>query len=201
MENLQYLVENYGYLAILVGTFLEGETILVLGGIAAHLGYLDVTLVILCAFAGSTAGDQLYFFIGRFWGKKYIGRWPTWKARMDRVQKRFERWHSWIILFFRFWYGLRNVTPFALGMSDVKTSLFVTLNIIGAIIWAITISMAGYLFGVMVESVIGDIKHYQMLALIGVGVLGLVIWIISLFVRKKKYSAQSPAAAVPDQQV
>lgn len=191
MEHLRYLVENYGYLAILIGTFLEGESILVLGGIAAHMGLLEAQWVILSAFFGSTFGDQLYFFIGRRWGNSIISRWPTWKARMDRVHKIMEKWHSWIILFFRFWYGLRNVTPFALGMSEVKTSLFVTLNIIGAILWAVSVTMAGYLFGAVVETVIGDIKKYQMYLLTGAALAGLIFWIISLRLRKKKYGGQA----------
>lgn len=191
MENLRYLVENYGYLAILIGTFLEGESILVLGGIAAHMGILEVQWVILSAFCGSTFGDQLYFFIGRRWGNSIIARWPTWRARMDRVHKLIEKWHSWIILLFRFWYGLRNITPIALGMSEVKTSLFVTLNIIGAFIWAVTVAMGGYLFGAVMETVLGDIKKYQMYLLIGAALVGLAVWIISLIVRKKKYGGQA----------
>lgn len=193
METLRYLVENYGYLAILIGTFLEGESILVIGGIAAHMGILEIQWVILAAFCGSTFGDQLYFFIGRRWGNALIARWPSWKARMDRVHKMIEKWHSWIILMFRFWYGLRNITPIALGMSDVKTSLFITLNIIGALVWAVTVAMGGYLFGAVVETVMGDIKKYQMYLLIGAALVGLAVWIISLIFRKKKYGGQAPS--------
>jgi len=61
LMDLQSIVENYGYAAILIGTFLEGETILVLAGLAAHQGYLILTWVILAAFAGSLCGDQLFF--------------------------------------------------------------------------------------------------------------------------------------------
>lgn len=58
-------LSHYGYLALLIGTFLEGETILVLGGLAAHQGYLDLAGVILAAFAGSLMGDQFFFLLGR----------------------------------------------------------------------------------------------------------------------------------------
>ena len=44
--DLQGIIENYGFAAVLVGTFLEGETILILAGLAAHLGYLNLPLVI-----------------------------------------------------------------------------------------------------------------------------------------------------------
>ncbi len=66
--SLQELVSNYGYLAIGVGTFLEGETILVLGGLAAHRGFLQLPWVVVCAFLGAFSGHQLYFHIGRHKG-------------------------------------------------------------------------------------------------------------------------------------
>jgi len=59
--NLQSIIENYGNAAILIGTFLEGETILVLAGLAAHQGYLLLSGVIFAAFLGSLCGDQLFF--------------------------------------------------------------------------------------------------------------------------------------------
>lgn len=61
---METFLQTYGYWAILIGTFLEGETILVLGGLAAHMGYMDLTGVILTAFAGSLCGDQLFFLPG-----------------------------------------------------------------------------------------------------------------------------------------
>ena len=62
---LESIVDTYGYLAVLLGTFLEDETILVLGGFAAHRGYLALPWVIVAAFLGSLCGDQLFFFLGR----------------------------------------------------------------------------------------------------------------------------------------
>ena len=60
MESLlQDVIDKYGYAAVLIGTFLEGETILVIGGLAARLGYLKLQWVIVAAFAGSLAGDQI----------------------------------------------------------------------------------------------------------------------------------------------
>lgn len=50
---------KYGYAALAVGTFLEGETILVIAGFLAHRGYLSMDLVILSAFLGTFFGDQL----------------------------------------------------------------------------------------------------------------------------------------------
>jgi membrane protein DedA with SNARE-associated domain len=59
------LIEKYGYLALLVGTLLEGETVLVMSGYAAHRGYLHLPLVMLIAFVGSSVHDQSFFWVGR----------------------------------------------------------------------------------------------------------------------------------------
>ena len=59
--DLQNIIETYGYAVILIATFLEGETILILGGFVAHRGYLMLPWVILAAFIGSLCGDQQEF--------------------------------------------------------------------------------------------------------------------------------------------
>ena len=75
--SLEELIATYGYLAVLVITFIEGETIVILAGVAAHLGYLDVNWVIVTAIAGSFGGDQLWFYIGRHWGAEDYRQAPV----------------------------------------------------------------------------------------------------------------------------
>lgn len=155
--NIDYngLIQQYGYFAILLGTFLEGETILILGGVAAHLGSLDLFLVILTAFLGSSAGDQLYYFIGRWKGQRLLNHFPRWVGSAQKVFRLLERHKNVVILSFRFFYGLRNVTPFALGISRVETSRFVALNLIGAALWAVSFAIIGFLIGEAHERILG----------------------------------------------
>src|SRR6059058_2388420 len=115
--SIQDFIEAYGYWAVLVGTFLEGETILVLGGFAANRGYLDLPWVIVAAFLGSFSGDQLYFYLGRHYGRRIIAKRLSWQVSAEKVYRLLERHQTLLILTFRFMYGLRNVTPFALGAS------------------------------------------------------------------------------------
>ncbi len=88
---LETLLTNYGYPILTIGTFLEGETIMVLGGLFAHLGYLSLPWVIVCGFCGTLCGDQLYFFLGRRHGKGLLTRHPAWQARTDTVLEKLER--------------------------------------------------------------------------------------------------------------
>ena len=62
---LQQFLQEFGYFALFLGTFFEGETILVLAGFLAFRGYMDLKLVMIVAFLGSYAGDQLWYFLGR----------------------------------------------------------------------------------------------------------------------------------------
>ena len=84
---LESLLASYGYPIVLLGTFLEGETVMVLAGVAAHMGYLSLDWVIACGFCGTYIGDQLYFYLGRKHGKTMLARHPAWHcARGSRIQ-------------------------------------------------------------------------------------------------------------------
>ena len=64
MSELESFVQNYGYGALFLGTLLEGETVLILAGLMAHMGLMKLPLVVLVALLGSVLGDQFYFFLG-----------------------------------------------------------------------------------------------------------------------------------------
>lgn len=183
MEWLEQLVRQYGYLALFVGTFLEGETILLIAGFLAHSGNLDLTTCILTAFLGSLSGDQTAFYIGRLKGKAFIDKRPSWKDKVERVHKMLERFHEVLILSFRFFYGLRNLTPFILGTTDIAGLKFFALNAVGALVWAVTFGCAGYFFGTVVATVLKDVHHIEMVILV-VAVVGFTgLW---LYRRRKR---------------
>ena len=184
--SLQHLIEAYGYWAILVGTFLEGETILVLGGFAAHRGYLELHWVMAVAFVGSLCGDQLYFYIGRHFGPAIINRRLSWQASAEKVYRLIERHQIILILTFRFMYGLRSVTPFAIGASRVPRLRFFVLNAIGAFIWAIALGWGGYLFGKTFQLVFEDFKYYEQVALVVLLFAGVIFWITSVIRRRRR---------------
>ena len=179
----QSLIQEYGYWAVLLGTFLEGETILLLGGVAAQMGALDVSLVMLAAFVGSTSGDQLYYFIGRWKGQALLDRFPRWKKPASRVGEHIKRHQNLIILAFRFFYGLRNVSPFVLGIYRISIPKFVTLNIIGAAIWAFSFTMLGFLLGEAHERILGKDSG---LILLGILLLAaLIYWFYRRWINRR----------------
>jgi len=173
---IEALISRYGYVAIFVGTFLEGETILVLGGFAAHRGLLWLPGVIACAFVGSLASDQLFFFIGRRRGAAWLARRPGWQANVARVRALIARHETLIILSFRFIYGLRNVTPLALGMSEVSVAEFAALNAIGAAVWAVAVGALGWFVGNAAKDMLGHLERYELRVVAVIVSLGLALW-------------------------
>ncbi|MHC4505613.1 MAG: DedA family protein [Planctomycetota bacterium] len=174
--NLAELLDSYGYVALVVGTFLEGETVLVLAGFAAHRGYLSLPLVMLAAFAGSFLGDQLYFHLGRRKGEAFLRRRVTWAPKLERVQGLIERHHLPFILGFRFLYGLRTVSPFAIGMSDVPTRRYLMLNLIGAGVWTAAVAYLGYFLGEAAETLLGQLRRYELGIFAAIAALGTILW-------------------------
>jgi len=160
--DLQQLVIDYGYLALFIGTYLEGETILLIAGFLAHSGIgLELPLVILSAFLGTFAGDQTFFYIGRWKGIQFLEKRPLWHSKTDKVFDLLRRHQLPVILGFRFIYGIRNVTPFVIGASRLNPLKFFVLNFLGALIWAISFGVIGYQFGDLAEKVLGDVEQYE----------------------------------------
>ncbi len=186
---LESLLTSYGYPILIVGTFFEGETVMILAGVAAHIGYLSLEWVILCGFCGTFFGDQLYFILGRRHGKSMLAKHPAWQAPANKVMEKLERHKNLLILSFRFLYGIRTVTPFVIGMSGVSYLRYTSLSLIGAGIWATSIGAAGYYFGQAVEAVLGDIKHYELELIAAITVIAALIWLTHFFRRKIKQSA------------
>jgi membrane protein DedA with SNARE-associated domain len=184
--DLQSITENYGYAAILIGTFLEGETILVLAGLAAHQGYLTLSWVILAAFLGSLCGDQLFFYLGRKHSQAVLSSRPTWKAKAEKVHKMMNRFETPMILSFRFLYGLRTVAPFVIGMSPVSFKKFILLNAAGALVWAVAVASGGYLFGHALEVFIGKLKSYEVYVMGSIAMVGVLVWIFHFYRRRRQ---------------
>src|SRR4030065_114883 len=159
--NWELIIGSYGYFFVLAGTFLEGETILILAGFAAHQGYLYLPWVVLVAFLGTLSGDQLFFYLGRRQSRFVLDKHPAWQRRLDRVERLFERYQTLLILGFRFLYGLRTVTPFVLGRSGVAPGYFFLLNTLSAMVWSLMVGIGGYLFGNFLKLILGDKRHHE----------------------------------------
>lgn len=176
--DIEGLVRSYGYAAVLCGTLLEGETIVVIAGFLSHRGYLHPSLVAAAAFTGSLVVDQFFFFLGRRHGRPLLLSHPRWQPGADRAEALLARHGTWLILGFRFLYGFRTVTPFVIGASRVPVGRFVLLNAAGAAAWAAAFTAAGYFFGGAMEAILGDVRRYEVWLLGALATAGAALWLI-----------------------
>ena len=152
--DLGSLIETHGYWVLVIGCLLEGETILLLAGFAAHRGYLDPWAVVVIAAVAGFLGDQFFFWLGRRHGKLVLARWPTVMAHNDRLQRLIARYHTAVII------------GFAL------------LNAVGAVLWACLIAGIGWSFGKAAEMLMTRIQTAQIWLLLGLAALALLVWLV-----------------------
>ncbi len=173
MDLERFIVEHgaWSYLVTLIWTFFEGETFVLLTGFAAAQGLLNLPLLLVAAALGSFAGDQCYFWIGRHFGLRLIARRPDWRAHVDRALSWLTRFDAAFILSFRFIYGVRNFSSFALGISGIGWKRFLAFNFIAAWLWAAVFIGLGYLCGHAFERVMGQMAHRFSIVLLAVFVV------------------------------
>ena len=179
------LLTQYGYFALFIGCLLEGETLLVLAGIAAHGGYLWFPYVVAIAFVGGTLGDQILFYFGRRSGGAILQRWPRFQKPAERVEGLIERHSGLLIVGVRFMYGLRLIGPIAIGMSAVSPLRFAVLNMIGAALWATSVAGVGYLFGHAIEWLLADLALFEKVAL----TIAVIVAIVLIVLQRRRNRA------------
>ena len=187
---LSSLIADYGYVAVFIGTFLEGETVLLLAGFAAHRGLLRLPDVMVIAFVASTLGDQAFYWIGRRYGAPLFERFPGLGRQVPRVKELLDRYHAPLILSIRFLYGLRMAGPVAMGALHVPALRFAMLNMAGAAIWAVLVAWLGYQFGNLLELFFQDLKRVEELVLAAI-VLGGFAWWLARRIRSRSRRTES----------
>ncbi len=176
------LIQKYGYLATFAGSLVEGETLLILSGLAAHRGYLSLPTVIGIGALGGALGDLGFFMLGRRYGGELLSRFPRYEGTADRVRAMIERHPNATILGVRFMYGLRTAGPVVIGASRVPLPRFIVLNAIGALLWSGCWTGAGYVLGRAAERLLGDLAHVEgelfaaVLLAMALGVVTLRLW-------------------------
>lgn len=163
-------IQEYGYLAVALGSFLEGEAVLLGGSFAASQGHLDLALVLPIAALASFLGDLPYFFAGRRYGASVMARFPSLHHHKGRLEHLLHRHHVLLLLSLRFMYGLRIAGLLTLGMSKLSAMRFLFLNFIGAVIWASSVCMAGYGLGQLIKRLSSNIGMAEQVG-VAVGII------------------------------
>ncbi|ASG87680.1 DedA family protein [Salmonella enterica subsp. salamae] len=179
--DINTLITHYGYAALVIGSMAEGETVTLLGGVAAHQGLLKFPLVAVAVALGGMMGDQLLYLLGRCYGGKILRRFPRYHTKIRHAQKMIQRHPYLFVIGTRFMYGFRVVGPLLIGASRLPPKIFLPLNIVGALVWALLFTTLGYLGGEVIAPWLHDLdqhlRHGVWLILAVVLVVGVRWWL------------------------
>jgi len=193
-----FLTQNgptLAYIILLVGSFFEGESVVLTAGVLAYKGYLSLPAIIAIAFAGSVLADQLLFYIGRFYGPNIFKRYKRLQEPSERAFRLLRKYNVGFIIGFRFIYGIRLVSPLLIGASGISIIRFTLLNLSAALLWATLSCIGGYYIGYLfadrimeIFNIIFSSQKYIALALAAVVIL------VSLYVylRKRRKERLTP---------
>jgi membrane protein DedA with SNARE-associated domain len=197
--DIDYLVSQFGvyfYVVAFVWTFLEGETVILVSGFIASQGRLNPWLLLGSAWFGSFFGDQCYFWVGRCYGLTLLERYPRWRNNVDAALYWLERYNVGFILSFRFIYGVRNISSFAMGLSAIHWFRFLQLNFLAAGLWAASFVFVGFSLGHAFNALLGDLARSFSLVMLGVFVaIGAGMWLLHRVRRRRRRLLRVPAGA------
>jgi membrane-associated protein len=133
-----------------VGLVAPGETAVVLGGVVAAQGDVDIVAMLLLVWVSAALGDFASFLLGRRLGRRFLvtrgPRFGVTPPRLAKVETFFDRHGPKAILVGRFVGIVRAVAPFLAGSSGMRLRAFLPWSVLGTAAWAATFTLIGYLF-------------------------------------------------------
>lgn len=153
----QYGVWAYGILNAIVFAetglvafpFLPGDSLLFIAGAFSAKGSLDLIILNVTLIASAVVGNTVNYFIGRYLGRRFNVREFRWldKHALDKTHAFYEKHGGKTIILARFLPIVRTFAPFVAGISEMTFTKFQLFNVVGASLWVISLTVAGYFFG------------------------------------------------------
>ncbi len=135
---------------LVVMPFLPGDSLLFVAGAVAATGGIDVNLLVLLLCVAAILGNTVNYAVGRTLGKKLAakpGAWFIKQEHLDRTHGFFEKHGGKAVILTRFMPILRTFAPFVAGIGAMPFARFQLFNIVGALIWVISLVYGGYFLG------------------------------------------------------
>lgn len=193
MSDIEGWIAHYGLIAIIVGAALEGETVAMIGGMSAHRGLFALPAVWAAVLAGTLIADQGLFYAGRLLKDRPQVLKLRSTRRFQKAQSLFERHPQKFVMLFRFFYGMRTVSPMLIGTSGFAPVRFALLNLVAAILWSGLFVGLGFVFGLGIEELLDRMPAFhQWLPYLLIPVAVGLLW--KLFVRFRTVRPTPPSA-------
>jgi len=158
---------------------MEGETGLIMAGILAHTGDMNLWLAILVAALGGFIGDQIYFYLGKINKKWVLKELKAHRRKFAKARLLLRKYGAWVIFLQRFIYGMRTIIPMAIGISGYDPKKYAIINLISAFIWASVTIIPAYYFGEELLALLKWAKEHWYFAVIFVATMWGILWYIN----------------------
>jgi len=175
MEWAQQFVEQYGYWAVFIWTFIEGETVFIVAAALAAAGLLETWKVIAVAACGAFIGHLFFFVLGRWRGEAIINAIPTLRRHAPKANLILDKYAHWSIFIFQYLYGTRLVAAILFGCSSIAFWRFFFLQIINCITWAIAIYTAGHFLGLAAMTILHEFGIWGLIAVLSITAIAATI--------------------------
>ena len=170
---------------LLIGFFLPGDSLLVIAGVFAERGVLDIVVLNLLLIPLAIAGDALNYAIGRRTGPAIFRREDGWffkRANLERAQRFYARYGGKTVLLARFLPIVRTFAPFAAGMAGMPYRRFALFNVVGGVAWVASMTLIGW----GLARAIPDVERHIHLVIAIVIVLSFLPAIIELWRHRRR---------------
>jgi membrane-associated protein len=160
MFDLVSLAEAGGYIGLfaiifaesglLIGFFLPGDSLLFTAGFLASQGYFSIVPLTILMFIAAVTGDAVGYSFGRKFGPKIFNKPESFffhPKHVDKTSHFFEKYGTKTIFIARFIPVVRTFAPIMAGVGGMKYQTFARYNIIGGLVWAVGMTVLGYIFG------------------------------------------------------
>lgn len=181
--DLAELIRTVGYLGVfgivflesglMIGFFFPGDSLLFTAGFLASQGILDVKILVIGCFIAAVAGDSIGYYIGKKLGPKIFSKEKSLffhKQHLERAQRFYDKHGGKTIILARFIPVIRAFAPVVAGVGLMRYRRFVLFNLVGGVLWAIAIPLAGYYLG----NAIPDVDKY-LLPIVGLIIVASIL--------------------------
>jgi len=144
--------------AFMIGFFFPGETAIIVGGVLAGLGRLNLGVIIVVVVVCAISGDSVGFEVGKKSGPWLLEHRPLkGKAGVHYTLGLLERYGGPAVFLGRFITFVRVVIPGLAGMSGIRYRTFLFWNVLGGVCWGVGYTLLGYVVGISIEHLLSQI--------------------------------------------
>ena len=175
---MEDFIREWGYIALFAYSFGGGFVGLVIAGVLAYAGDLNIYICILVAAVSNFLGDQFLFTLARqnkAYAKDMMKKYGR-KVALAHLLMR--KYGSLVVFIQKYIYGIKTLIPLAMGLTKYSGMKFVAFNALAAMLWAIVVGYASYTAGEYILSSTEEFKY------IGVAIVAAILLTVTYFFKK-----------------